>query len=266
MRYSNKLLLDIDDDPKDVVLMSLDKIDTLPRRIYYRMYANTVGRVTKYAMKRVFKAFYSSPGKTYPNALFLPNISFISEPTPTVNLLQLSNKILVVGWFRYFPNIEGLKHFIIHVFPLIRKMVSGAELEVVGKMDDNDLRTLCEITEGVNPRGFVEDLKLVYSGCKCVVVPIYKGTGTSVKLVEAFAYGKAVVTTSVGKRGLHPAFQEGVDYLLARSDEEFAQHVVKLLTDVDTNEKMRNRATTKYQVFYSEEAFDDILRNVVFTK
>lgn len=264
IKYSKQLLLDIDDDPKEVVLMSLDKINTWFRRLYYRSHAHTVQRVTKYAMKKVFKASYSSPGMSYPNSLFLPNIPVINKPVVGGDFSHMSNKILIVGWFRYYPNNEGLSHFITHIFPLIREHVRDAELDVVGKMDDVNLKSLCHTTEGVNQRGFVEDLKESYSSCKCVVVPIYKGTGTSVKLVEAFACGKAVVTTSVGKRGLHPSFQEGTDYLLADTDEEFANNVVKLLIDAELNEKTSKRAQKKVQTYYSEKAFNEIIHHMVF--
>lgn len=259
LKYADRLVLDIDDDPKEVVLMSLDKIKSWRNKQYHRIYADTVKKVTNNTVKRVYKAFYSSPGKTYPNAVFLPNISLWSESVSNVKISKKPNKLLVVGWYRYYPNIEGLKHFIINVFPIIRKQVQDAELDVVGKMDDEDLRLLCKSTVGVNLKGFVEDLKGAYDDCKCVVVPIYKGTGTSVKLVEALACGRAVVTTPVGKRGLCPAFQEGVDYLPANSDEEFAQNVTRLLTNVELNEMMCESALKKVQLYYSEEAFNEIV-------
>ena len=167
IKYSNRLLLDIDDDPRDVVLMSLDKIKTPLKRFYYRMYANTVSRVTKYAMKNVFKAFYSSPGREYPNALFLPNISVIGDKCITKDVSKLPHKILIVSWFRYYPNIEGLNHFIAHVFPIIKEHICDVELDVVGKMDDEKLKQLCHETEGVNLKGFVADLTEAYAGCKC---------------------------------------------------------------------------------------------------
>lgn len=266
LKYANQLILDIDDDPKEVVLMSLDKTKTWRNKQYNRLFANTVNRITRYVLEKVFRGFYSSPNKVYPNAVFLPNVSSFCVSSLDVDLPKNPHKLLVVGKYSYYPNVEGLERFIISVFPMIRKQIQDAELDVVGKMNDGELRSLCESTAGVNLRGFVEDIKNAYAGCGCVIVPLYKGTGTSVKLVEALACGKAVVTTPVGMRGLHPDFQEGVDYLLADSDEEFAHYVVRLLTDVEMNEKMVRSAFGKTRLHYSEEAFSEIVSSTLCSR
>ena len=58
------------------------------------------------------------------------------------------------------------KEKISNVFPTIRKQIQDTELDVVGKMDDEGLRMLCESTAGVNLKEFVEDLKGAYDNCK----------------------------------------------------------------------------------------------------
>lgn len=253
----------MDDDPKDVILMSIDKIRSYRNKLYTYLYANTVDMVSRYICRNVYHVFYSSPAKNYPNASFLPNTSIFEEPLPIVNFKRQDEKILVVGWFSYLPNVEGLTHFIEKVYPLVKDRVPAATLEVVGKMTDTSLIDLCRNTEGIHVCGFVEDLKAAYSSCRCVVVPLYKGTGTSVKLVEAMSLGRSVVATPYGLRGLHPAFAKGEDYLPATNDEEFADNVICLLQDEYKNKEIAKSALLKIQQYYSIESFDKIVEKTI---
>lgn len=260
----------MDDDPMDVIMMSIDKVRSLRNKIYTYLYAHTIELVTKHICRNVCHVFYSSPAKNYPNASFLPNTSIFEEPLPVVNYKSQGEKILVVGWFSYLPNVEGLTHFIEKVFPLVKERVPNATLEVVGKMTDNSLIELCRNTEGIHVCGFVEDLKAAYSSCRCVVVPLYKGTGTSVKLVEAMSLGRSVVATPYGLRGLHPGFKSGTDYLLATSDKEFADNVIHLLQEEKKNIAIANSALLKTQQYYSVASFDrkvtDALKKSIYAK
>lgn len=262
IKYADRLVVDIDDNPKDQVLMCQDKIKTWRNRMWHRLYANRVERVLRNTLEIVYKSFYSSPDKPFPGAVFLPNVSAYSSNKET-HSIPYTKRILVVGLYKYYPNAEGLRRFVSHVFPLVRKEIANAELDVVGRMDD-ELKSFCTDVEGVNVCGWVEDLLEVYASCSCVIVPIYRGTGTSVKLVEAMTLGKAVVTTPVGKRGLHPDFQEGIDYLSANTDAEFAQNVIRLLTDEELNRRISQSALKKAQLNYSEDAFDKIVSATLF--
>lgn len=263
LKYSDRLIIDMDDDPKDVVLMTMDKVRSFRNKLYMYLYAHTIDSVSKYICRNVRHVFFSSPEKAYPNASFLPNTSVFEEPLPFVDYKKQDEKILVVGWFDYLPNFEGLTHFAERVFPLIRRKVPTATLEVVGKMTDNTLIELCKKVEGIHICGFVEDLRDAYLSCRCVVVPLYRGTGTSVKLVEAMSLGRSVVATQCGLRGLHPEFQSGKDYLLATSDEEFADNVICLLHDEMMNKAIANSAMLKIQKYYSTASFDRIVNEAL---
>lgn len=264
LKYADHLVVDIDDDPKVKVLMLQDKLRTWRNRAYHRLYANKVESVVKNTMKNVYKSFYSSPDQPFPNAVLLPNISAYSANMEAVSVPH-TKRILVVGLYKYYPNAEGLRRFVSCVFPLVRKQIADAELDVVGRMDD-ELKAFCMSVEGVNVCGWVEDLIEAYKKCDCVIVPIFRGAGTAVKLVEAMTLGRAVVTTPVGKRGLHPDFQEGVDYLSANTDAEFAHNVIRLLTDEGLNRRISQSALKKALLYYSEEAFDKTISATLFPK
>ena len=261
LKYNDKLIIDIDDDPKDVVLMSLDKVRTLRNRIYTRIYANTIDRVTRYIISHVKAAFYSTPTKQYDNAHFLPNISAYNQPLPPAEFSGDDRNILIVGRYHYLPNAEGLEHFIRSIFPIVKQSVPNVSLLVVGKVIDDELRRLCEKTVGVKLLGFVEDLRDAYDNCHCAIVPLYRGTGTSVKLVEAMSIGRAVVTTSAGARGLNKQVENGVDFILADEDHAFAEGIIRLLSDERFNHTLSDNAKAKMQQYYSEQAFNTIVSN-----
>lgn len=259
LKYADKLIIDIDDDPKQVVLMNMEKIKTLRNRLYHWFFARTIDIVSRNVVKSVKRAFYSSPDMGYANAQFLPNISIFQDSLPPAQFTDNPPTIMMVGWFKYSPNIEGLTHFVKNVFPYIKQAIPSVKLNVVGNMANEELRELCLRTNGINLRGFVEDIKKEYNNSQCVVVPIYKGTGTSVKLVEAMSLGRSVVATPCGSRGLNPAFIDGQDFYIAKSDKSFADRVVYLLTHPKENIKMADSALVKIKKYYSEEMFNQTI-------
>lgn len=264
LKYKGKLIIDIDDDPKDVVLMSLDKVRTLRNRIYTRIYANTVDKVTRKIVSSVHSAFYSTPTKQYDNAHFLPNISAYNQPLPPAEFSGNDRNILIVGRYHYLPNAEGLEHFIRYIFPIVKQSIPNVSLLVAGKVIDDELRKLCVKIDGVKLLGFVEDLQDAYVNCHCAIVPLYRGTGTSVKLVEAMSMGRAVVTTSAGARGLNKQVENGVDFILADDDHAFAEGIIRLLLDERFNHTLSDNAKAKMQQYYSEQAFNTIVSKSLY--
>jgi glycosyltransferase involved in cell wall biosynthesis len=261
LKYANRLVIDIDDDPKQVIQMSFPREEGFLKRLYHRLYANAIDRVSRGVVDSVKCAFYSTPEMSYPNAHFLPNISVFQQPLSPPDFDNLFPTIMMVGWFTYYPNVEGLRHFITAIFPEIRKSVPNVTLHVVGKMNDENLWVLCANTEGVEALGFVEDLEEQYKRCHCVVVPIYSGTGTSIKLVEAMSLRRAVVATPCGARGLNPAFIPNKDFFMAESDNDFSQKVIRLLNHSDDNCSMADNAYRKIEQYYSEEKFNQIIQS-----
>lgn len=263
LKYASKLYVDIDDGPKFGILNFISKGDSFGRQLYYKLYANAVDKACRKLVKRIKGAFYSTPNLNYQNACFLPNISVFQHSLHAPKFDKVSPAILMVGSFNYYPNVEGLHHFIKYIFPKIRRDVLDASLFVIGKMGDGNLRMLCLNTDGVVSLGFVENLEEQYAKAHCVIIPIYKGTGTSVKLIEAMSLGRAVVTTPCGARGLNPAFVANEDYFLAENDDDFARKVCYLLTHPAENNHMLQNATQKIDKYYSQERFNSIIMSAV---
>lgn len=264
LEYADRLIVDVDDDPKSVVRLHQPVSSFLSKIFWHHFYANAVESVTLEVLRRVKGAFNSQPEKHYPNTTYLPNISKFSASLPNVDFSVTPENILFIGKMNHKPNIQALDHFLKCIFPILQKSHPNAIVRVVGKIVDSRLLQLCHSIPNVVLCGFVDDIITEYDVCRCVVVPLLSGTGTSVKLVEAMSLNRAVVTTTIGKRGLHEAFAEGNDYLLADKDEDFACAISRLLDDEHLNHKVANSACQKVKRYYSEEMFNQIVKNVIF--
>jgi glycosyltransferase involved in cell wall biosynthesis len=121
-------------------------------------------------------------------------------------------------------NVHGLRYFMNEVLPSIRMAIPDSKLLVAGEVSN----AIGEY-EGCVKLGVVEDLKPIYQKAGLVINPIRFSTGLSIKTIEAMGYSKPVVATSMGSKGLETEANKA--FLLADDPAEFAQSVVKVLTD-----------------------------------
>lgn len=172
------------------------------------------------------------PRNTVLAALSTPEPKLLGSP-------KASRSILFVGNF-YEANNYGISRFISEIWPKVRAEVGDdVTLNIVG--------SCCEsLKEPSDPNiklhGRVEDLAPLYEEAALVINPMYFGTGMAVKMVEALSNGKAVVSTSVGLRGLTAAGDIGAA-VVADDSETFAAETVRLLT------KTKSRATIEKAAF-----------------
>ncbi len=153
---------------------------------------------------------------TIPNAVAMPQVPpLTAEPT-----------LLLLGAYHYYPNINAANFLIEMVFPHIRQQVPKAQLIIAGKQPEN-IRSYTRGLSGVEFTGFVDDLAALYRRSRVVCCPILSGGGTRVKLVEAAAYGKPMVSTRIGAEGLE--FVDGQAVLLRDDLTSFAAACVELL-------------------------------------
>ena len=132
------------------------------------------------------------------------------------------------GSLTYEANYDAIRFFLSQVFPLIRKRVPEVCLKVTGSTEGVDLDVL-EAEEGVVFTGHVPEIRPLVANCAVCVVPLRKGSGTRLKILEAMAVGTAVVSTSKGAEGL--PFKDGEELLVRDRPEGFAEAVVECLTN-----------------------------------
>ncbi len=145
------------------------------------------------------------------------------QPTGEV---EEPERLVFVGSLDWLPNQDGLAFFAREIWPLIRARRPHSTFQIVGRNPRGEIRELAAI-DGIEVVGTVPDTRPFLAQAALVVVPLRIGGGTRIKIFEAMAMGKAVVSTTLGAEGL--PVTSGEDVLLADQPIDFAAAVVGLL-------------------------------------
>jgi glycosyltransferase involved in cell wall biosynthesis len=134
--------------------------------------------------------------------------------------------LLFTGKMDFRPNIDAVLWFGRSVLPLILERRPGATFAIVGQRPHPRLDVLRD-TPGVTITGYVDDVRPYLAGARVYVAPLRVGGGTRLKLLEAMAMGKPIVSTTVGAEGFPVV--NGQELILADEPENFAREVLDLL-------------------------------------
>ncbi len=140
-----------------------------------------------------------------------------------------ARRILSVATMFYPPNAEGVHWFATEVFPLVRRAIPDAQLDVVGSRPPARITRLATPDNGINVTGYVADLEPLLRRSAVLIVPVHAGSGMRVKILEAFARGIPVVSTRVGVEGID--VRAGEHLLVADEPREFADATIKIIQD-----------------------------------
>jgi glycosyltransferase involved in cell wall biosynthesis len=142
--------------------------------------------------------------------------------------------LLFTGTMAYPPNAHGIAWFGREVWPIVRSQIPGVRLLIVGRDPPRTVLALAA-EPGIEVTGWVPEMAPYYARSTAVVVPLRSGGGTRLKVLEAMASGRAVVSTEVGVEGIEA---EPGTHLLVREDPAgLAAAAVRLLND----DELRNR-------------------------
>jgi polysaccharide biosynthesis protein PslH len=168
------------------------------------------------------------------------------QPTPGE---ETTDSLVFTGSMDWLPNEDAILYFVDAILPLIKQQCANVSLEVVGRSPSRKLQTLTETNKSVRLTGRVEDIRpFVARGAMCIV-PLRIGGGTRLKIFEAMAMSKAVVSTSVGAEGL--PVRTGENILLADTPKDFADSVVSLLRDTKLRQRLGTAARSLVQENFS---------------
>lgn len=137
-------------------------------------------------------------------------------------------KIVFIGNMRTAQNADAARHFAREIFPRVRERFRGATFWIIGADPGPSVRALSGLP-GVYVTGRVSSVKKAASDAAVSVCPVRVGAGVQNKVLESMAMGVPVVTTLTGREGL--SAEDGKDLLIARSPEDFAGKVVRVLED-----------------------------------
>jgi len=167
------------------------------------------------------------------------------------------------GAMDWMPNEDGVAYFAEKIFPLIRREIPGALFWAVGRRPPRRIQALA--SGNVVVTGAVDDIRPYLGKAAVCVVPLRSGSGTRIKIFEAMAMGKAVVSTSMGAEGL--PVRHGENIILADDPADFARQVVDLLRDPQRRERLGQAARQLVEQNYGWPAvaayFDGIMDRIV---
>jgi glycosyltransferase involved in cell wall biosynthesis len=171
----------------------------------------------------------------------------------------VTDTLLFVGTFTYRPNVDAALLLGREIFPLVRRAFPAARLLLVGHEPPDAVRALGREL-GVSLAGAVPDVRRAYERAAVAVAPLRAGGGTRLKILEAMALGRPVVSTRVGAEGLDVA--DGNDLLLADAPGDFAKAVARLLGDRPLRARLAANARRLVEARYDWARPGDALLDV----
>jgi glycosyltransferase involved in cell wall biosynthesis len=147
--------------------------------------------------------------------------------------------LVFTGSMDWLPNEDGVVHFVEEILPRIRSRMPGVTFSIVGRAPTPAVRRLADQT-GIEVTGRVDDVRPHVAAAHVYVVPLRIGGGTRLKIFEAMAMGKAVVSTTIGAEGL--PVTDGRDIVIADGPEAFADAVVRVIDQPEVRQRIESAA------------------------
>jgi glycosyltransferase involved in cell wall biosynthesis len=176
----------------------------------------------------------------------VPNVVDVGSYEPSYE--DDGRTVLYVGAMDWFPNRDAVDYFISEILPTLKQLVPAARFVVAGRNPSCKIRQRYRNLPDVKFTGSVPDMRPIIAKAAVCVVPLRIGSGTRLKILEAAAMGKAIVSTSLGAEGLN--FLPGREFLLADEPEEFARAIAGLLADESRRLEMGRAARRRVQKHY----------------
>jgi glycosyltransferase involved in cell wall biosynthesis len=174
---------------------------------------------------------------TNKNIISIPfGIDLATLPVDPVQPVEAS--LFHIGAMNWFPNEEGIKWLISEVWPEISERLPGLKLHLAGRYMP-DWLTRLEV-RNITVDGEVPDVWQYMQRFSIMVVPLFSGSGIRIKIVEAMAAGKAIVTTTVGSEGIN--YVNGQHLLIADDAHAFADAIVTLCKNNDLRRSLGENA------------------------
>ncbi len=173
--------------------------------------------------------------------------------------------LIFTGTMSWPPNAEGLRWLLREVWPRVREEVPEARLLAVGGSPPEDVQRLAAADERVELPGRVPELGSWFERASVVVIPILSGAGIRLKVLDALASGRAIVSTTMGAEGA--VVRDGEHVVLADEPAVFAAAVADLLRDRDRAARMgaaaRTLAEQRYDWRVLGDRFEALLREML---
>lgn len=157
--------------------------------------------------------------------------------------------LVFVGSMDWLPNDDGMCYFLDEIYPALTAKGREPRVVIVGRNPSSRLVAKAEKSEAVTVTGIVDDVRPFIDTASVYIVPLRFGGGTRLKILEAFAMKKAVVSTTLGCEGIE--CRDGEHLLIADSRDQFVAAMERLLDDAGLRQMLGENAHSLMQKKYS---------------
>ena len=179
------------------------------------------------------------------SAKYISTIPFAIDAESETNSPAEKNTLFHIGSMDWMANLNGIKWFLDKVFPLINQQKKEAVLHLAGRSIPNYFNNFSN--ENVVIDGEVENAKAFMKEYNLMIVPLWSGSGIRIKILEAMALGKTIISTSIGASGIN--YSDKRNILIADTPEQFANQIIWCFENPFESRKI------------GEKAKDNILEN-----
>ena len=248
---ADKVVLDLH-NIESVLHAGCARTEPWPSSLGHRLFRRTAERMEKDLLaefdlvlaaseadrERVMRTAPKTRVSVYPNSIPL-------VPKPRV---EEEDVVAFSGNLEYPPNVTAVKHFKKHVWVRLRELAPGLRWRMIGK-NDFAIRDLIKDDPRIESTGSVSDAVEELAKAKVVVVPILAGSGTRIKILEAWAAERPVVSTSIGTEGL--PVRDGENIRIADDPEAMKKAVLELLENKELRIRLGKAGRKTYAENYS---------------
>ncbi|MDR1652632.1 MAG: glycosyltransferase family 4 protein [Prevotellaceae bacterium] len=265
LRYCERLVVDADDSLADFFGWQSQYSSSKSSKLRYGLLSRFSPRQTRKFVKKVHKiSFASKEEADFYRSDYLPNIPFYEQNCPQINFAQTEARIFFIGGLGYEPNYMGISYFLKNVYQKLVEKLPAVRFYIGGSLAGNEhLKAEWESYPNVQVLGFVDDLQAEYEKSRVIVVPVYQGAGTNIKVVEALQMRRACVVSECATRGFSAFFEDGKDYFVAKTDNSFVEILEKLLTVENLNSQTAENGRKKVQQYFSFDVFAESVRRLL---
>ena len=251
---ASRTIIDLDDDDESWLTETgrTEKADAVGRLV--RAWLGSVDAVTLASAidaERVARRHELSCVATVPNTVQPPRVV---TPAPG------GSRVLYLGNLTYGPNVDAARTLALEVLPALRALRPDASVDLVGPHDDR-CADLAHV-EGVTVTGAVPDVTPWYAAADVVVLPLRSGSGTRIKVLEAFAHRRPVIASPSAAAGLD--VQDGVDLLVASSIDAIVRATADVLARPERAAQLTSAAFDTFSAHYAPDVVAPIIRRTVF--